>query len=304
MVLVLAGCSGGGSPTATTEPVTSPNPGDGFASLFPGVTVVAALPTECPHGGSVVVSFLDANRSGGFDADDTEISRAPVCNGAPGASGEQGFGAGILVETAPVLSCPAGGARLLTFSDKNNNGLLDGNESIGSLTTVCNGTAGRGAHLSVQSASRVQCPAGGFVYTSGVDGQPTPDVTVVCNGPAGSNGSNGQNATFQMGAVGPEVEGRDFSACHHDYLFIPDSNSGERGWLTFRHQRNGASDQGIGATGFQIWNVDIPSFVLQSEVGAVSYCSLQWDAARRALSFQVIDNTDGLAGTTGTIQLR
>lgn len=144
---------------------------------------------------------------------------------------------------------------------------------------------------------------GGAVYTSGVTGQNTPDVTVVCIGENGQNGSNGTNSDFIMGSVGPSVPNKVYSACHHDYLYIPDNNNGARGWLTFRHQANGSADQGIGSTGFQIWNVDIANFSLGSEVGGVTYCNLQWDPVMKTLNFTVVDNTDGLAGTQGTLQL-
>ena len=61
--------------------------------------------------------------------------------------------------------------------------------------------------------------------------------------------------------------------------------------------------QGIGSTGFQVWNVDIENFVLASEVGGVSYCRMYWNKETRALRFTVIDASDGLAGTEGEISL-
>lgn len=124
----------------------------------------------------------------------------------------------------------------------------------------------------------------------------------ICNGSNGSNGQNGSNAEFIMGSVGPDVPGKAYSACHHDYLYIPDSNNGSRGWLTFRHQANGSADQGIGSTGFQIWNVDIANFSLGSEVGSVIYCNLQWDSVLKILNYTVVDNSDGMAGIQGSLQ--
>ena len=105
-----------------------------------------------------------------------------------------------------------------------------------------------------------------------------------------------------MGAVGDMVENKAYSACHHDYLYIPNYLDPSRGWLTFRHQANGSLDQGIGSTGFQIWNVDIENFALASEIRNVTYCTLNWDAQNRVLNFTVVDTEDGLQGSTGTIK--
>lgn len=127
-------------------------------------------------------------------------------------------------------------------------------------------------------------------------------TTPICNGVQGSAGAPGQNAQFAMGAVGPWVENKGYSACHHDYLFFPDPQNGGRGWLTFRHQKNGSADQGIGSTGFQIWNVDIADFSLASEVGGVTYCTLHWNASAKKLDYKVVDPSDGLAGLEGSIQ--
>jgi hypothetical protein len=110
-----------------------------------------------------------------------------------------------------------------------------------------------------------------------------------------------------MGPVGPAVPNKIYTACHHDYLYIPNQNSSSRGWLTFRHQGNGQADQGIGSTGFEVWNVDIADFLLVSELGAtpsrITYCAMHWDPNGKVLTYKVIDNTDGLAGLTGVIKL-
>ena len=310
--LILLGLLGACGENAVTRPRASlssdPVPSPVIATL---VTVVDATPLECASGGSAIVTYLDANSSGDFDSGDVERSRSKICNGAQGTPGSSGYGAGILVESASQLSCPAGGSTFTTFIDKNNNALQEDGESTTSFTTLCSGTNGvdaRSAHLSVTLASALQCPNGGFVYSSSTDGQLTPDLSVVCNGQNGKNGqdgsdgTNGEDARLLMGAVGAAVSGKIYSACHHDYLFFPDPSGGARGWLSFRHQANGSADQGIGSTGFQIWNVDISNFALASEVGGVTYCTLQWDPLARRLSYTVVDNQDGLAGTQGVIE--
>lgn len=72
----------------------------------------------------------------------------------------------------------------------------------------------------------------------------------------------------------------------------------------FRHQKNGSEDQGIGSTGFNVWNVDISKFSLVSEVGNVTYCQLTYDPNNLTLVYTVVDKTDGLQGKTGTISLK
>lgn len=311
MLGMLGACSG---EVRTIAPPSDVN--DSLLSNQISVAIVSAGPADCAMGGTVIVTFRDFNANGVQDLGEASISSSKVCNGAngatgaTGATGPQGVGAGIEVSAALPASCPAGGSIFKTFVDLNNNGLLDGGESYSSVSTLCNGSAGSNgisAYLSQVAASPSQCVAGGVVYTSHVDGQPN-QVSVVCNGQNGQdgqdgqNGTNGQDAIVRMGAVGPAVVGKSYSACHHDYLYIPDAHNGDRGWLNFRHQRNGSADQGIGSTGFQVWNVDINNFALASEVGNRTYCTLQWDPVAKQLSFTVVDNDDGLAGTTGQIQ--
>jgi hypothetical protein len=266
-------------------------------------SIVASL-GDCPNGGNTLIIFLDDNRDGFYQGTETVLSQNNICNGLNGSNGTNGVSTGIIVEAANIASCPAGGSVFKTFTDTNQNTFLDVGEIIQSITTLCNGVDGSNgvsANLSVTAATPSQCPTGGVVYTSGLAGQSNPDQSIVCNGVNGQNGSNGADAEFVMGSVGPSVPNKSYTACHHDYLYIPDSQNGSRGWLTFRHQSNGANDQGIGATGFQVWNVDISNFSLASEVGGVTYCNLNWDPISKVLQFTVVDNSDGLAGTQGSI---
>ncbi len=304
--------SGGG--TGLSAPSTGPGLADTGSNNPPTeISLQAATSLECVYGGTTVVTFKDLDLDGSFDQNDEPVlSKSSICNGSPGS---QGFGAGLIVENAPPASCPAGGSLLKTFVDKDNDGLLGALETLSSITTLCNGIDGQNgsngsngasAHLSVSQASLAQCPSGGAIYSSFVDGDPSPTNTIVCNGSNGSNGQNGEDgedAHYYMGKVGPDVPSKLYSACHHDYLYLPDNENGSKGWLTFRHQKNGSADQGIGSTGFQIWNVDIADFSLASEVGGVNYCNLHWDPVSKILSYTVVDNSDGLAGTQGQIAI-
>jgi|GEM_PF-4427231 len=285
-----------------TQSTTTQNPRTDLSAEPPRseMTLVDATPEECPAGGSSLISYIDLNSNGVWDEDDELKSRTKICNG---------YGSGIEVSSASAESCGFGGAVFKTFVDRNQNGILDGVETATSLTTICNGSPGNDgadgepAHLSVRLATPSECASGGHVYTSSYGGQDSPDVSLVCNGSDGQDGTNGRDATYSMGAVGEAIAGKFYSACHHDYLYFPNSENPERGWLSFRHQGNGAFDQGIGSTGFQVWNVDIRDFSLASEKGNVVYCTMQWDAASRRLEYEVVDPSDGLAGTRGSIEL-
>ncbi|MGE0614445.1 MAG: hypothetical protein AB7P04_02305 [Bacteriovoracia bacterium] len=277
--------------------------------------VMDASETACVNGGVSIVQFLDANKNQKWENSETVISYRHICNGVNGQTGKdgaQGYGAGVLVQAAPAAACPAGGTLVYTFIDKNNDGVQDKDEALTSKAVICNGIAGQdgrdgkdgvngqSAQIKMSAATAAQCPAGGVVYSI-INGDAKSSVNVVCNGVNGANGTNGINAKFIMGAVGEMIPAKAYSACHHDYLFFP---SGEKtgGWLTFRHQKNGSADQGIGATGFQVWNVDISEFNLISEVGNVVYCKMHWDALNRQLTYTVVDKTDGMAGRTDTIR--
>lgn len=303
------------------------------------MTILSATLADCPSGGSLIDLFKDANNNGVFDPNETLVSSTKVCNGlnglngangvagatgATGAAGAQGIagaGAGIILATAPSASCPAGGTSITTFQDSNNNGILDALEKITSSSTVCNGIAGTvgatgatgaagaggvagangaagvSAFITATAASSAQCPAGGIVYLTHTDGS-VPQSSVICNG------SNGNQAQFAMGPVGSQVKDQAYSACHHDYLYIPDQTSRERGWLIFRHQKNGSSDQGIGSTGFNVWNVDISDFYLVSEQNNEVYCQLHWEPSQQLLSYTVVSKLDGLAGEKGEIKMK
>jgi hypothetical protein len=299
IVLLGSGCNS--SPGLTSQITAA----EAQASTPPtGVAVVSATTAQCSNGGSVIETFSDINGNGTLDTGEKVLTQSVVCDGTNGTNGSQGNGAGIIIAQAAAGACPAGGETLTTFVDTNNNGTLDAGESVTSISTLCNGTNGTNgdsAHITVTPASSAQCADGGAVYTSYLDGQ-TPVVTPICNGTNGTNGATGASGTqLEMGALGPAVPNQPFSACHHDYMYIPGTASAN-GWLVFRHQDNGNADQGIGSTGFQVWNVDISDFLLVSEVGSVTYCQCHWDPVTKLLAYTVDDADDGFQGLTGSIQ--
>ena len=318
--LFMSGCGGGSviaskatptpTPTVETTAITA-------ATANTEVAMTQATSTQCPTGGTLLEVFLDSNSNHALDANETIVSSTPVCNGANGTNGNNGaagLSTGIMTSNASTGSCPAGGTTLTTFQDLNSNGALDSGEGVTSVTTVCNGIAGingtngsngTNAALSSTAATTAQCANGGVVYKSSTDGA-SPQINVICNGANGQNGTNGSNGTsavFAIGAVGPTVKGKAYTACHHDYLYVPDTVRSSRGWLIFRHQFNGSADQGIGTTGFNLWDIDIADFSLVSEDRRVNYCNLHWDPGSKILTYTVVDHTDGMAGATGNISL-
>jgi hypothetical protein len=194
---------------------------------------------------------------------------------------------------ATLEECPAGGTALVLFRDLDDDGLFGEGDVVQSRKAVCSGLAGVNGADGDDGQDGVD-GADGLAGADGMNGN---------DGVDGQNGSDGADAEFSMGAVGPATGVAGLSACHHDYLYISDAAAPERGWLLFRHQKNGSADQGIGSTGFQVWNVDIANFALASEVGGVTYCTLSYDAQARRLSYTVVDNAHGLAGTIGEIEL-
>ncbi len=322
-IIVLSGCGGRSdspssvSATATPNPTAAPETSAITAGTLTAIAMSNASSTVCVNGGSVINLFSDLNFNGVLDSNEAIISSTPVCNGnngsngANGATGSPGTGSGVVLGAAALASCAAGGTTITTFQDKNSNAALDIGESITSTSTICNGVAGSNgldgaaSYITSTAANSSQCSNGGVVYSTHTDYQ-SPQISIVCNGTNGSNGTNGvngNNAVWESGAVGPSIANRNYTACHHDYIYIPESSESGRGWLIFRHQLNGAADQGIGTTGFNVWNVDISDFNLASEQAGINYCQLHWDPNSKTLSYTVLDNSDGLAGTTGSIHL-
>lgn len=98
-----------------------------------------------------------------------------VLKGEKGDKGDQGYGAGVLAESIAGLCGATDGVRVTAFQDKNNNGLLDLDESVNSVTSVCNGANGR----------------------DGMDGQDGHD------GLDGRDGVNGTSSTITVSSSAP-----------------------------------------------------------------------------------------------------
>lgn len=165
-------------------------------------------------------------------------------------------------------------------------------QSCGSSNGGSNGRDGVNGMNGVNGAIGNTGDAG----TQGIQGIIGPTGNAGLNGITGPTGANGQNAVLSSGIVGSRVNSQ-FSACHHDYMYL------SNGWLLFRHQANGTADQGAGTTGFNVWNVDINDFLLISEVGSVTYCTLHFDKTNATLSYTVNYSNDGKLNEQGVINL-
>lgn len=133
-----------------------------------------------------------------------------ICNGidgadgADGADGEDGSNALVVVTEEPAgENCPAGGQKVESGVDDNNNAVLDP-EEIDSTSYVCNGEVGaNGAPGSngAAGAEGVQGPQG----IQGAQGDVGPQGPIGPAGPAGPQGSAGpQGATGPQGVAGPQ----------------------------------------------------------------------------------------------------
>jgi len=122
----LAGCEGPTGPAGAGS--------DGTNALTNTSSEPAGA--NCANGGTKVEVGLDENSNGTLDADEI-TGTSYVCNGN---------GTNSLVRTStedPGSNCPAGGTKIESGLDTNNNGILDDGEVVATATTyVCNSGSG------------------------------------------------------------------------------------------------------------------------------------------------------------------
>ncbi|MDO9181665.1 MAG: hypothetical protein Q7U04_04615 [Bacteriovorax sp.] len=274
-----AQCPNGGS-VFTTSTDSTPNEStlicNGTNGTSANISSSLASPSQCPTGGRVI------STSNGT----SDPIYSVICNGT---NGKNAF---ITTTMAGPYQCPtSGGIVIATWTDG----------TSPETQIICNGVSATNASITTTAANPNQCPSGGYVITTSTD-KSAPVSSIICNGQAGTNGTPG--ATYLTGIVGPAVTGKPYSACHHDFMYLPSTSAGTAGWLIFRHQKNGTADQGVGTTGFNVWNTDIADFLLVAEVGSTTYCTLHYDPIKLTLSYTVNDKADGLDGKKGTISLK
>lgn len=97
--------------------------------------IVESTGVNCPNGGYKIVSGIDLNMNDTLDENEIKNTKY-ICNGSNGSNS--------LIKTIdePVgENCPAGGFKVVSGTDTNNNGALDTNEITSSIF-VCNGVDG------------------------------------------------------------------------------------------------------------------------------------------------------------------
>jgi|GEM_PF-1304080 len=147
---------------------------------------------NCPTGGYILNTGIDANKNGVLDPSEIANSQY-VCNGMTGNNSLLS-----LVAEPAGPNCPNGGYKVNSGIDVNKNGTLDIAETQ-STTYICNGKSALTSLMAEPSGSN--CPTGGFRLNTGIDVNgngtlETSEITnsqFVCNGRAGNDGNNGSN---------------------------------------------------------------------------------------------------------------
>jgi len=160
LVLVFTGCSGGAD--KRTNPTPRPSVAYQTNTVGPGAA--------CPNGGVQVNVGIDDNGNGTLET--TEIDGTEyVCHGAPGVDGKTSL-VSITPEAAGV-NCVAGGLRVRSGLDANDNGTLDAPAEVETTEYVCNGVNGTDGAPSLVRTSAVsagpRCATGGYLLEAGID---------------------------------------------------------------------------------------------------------------------------------------
>ncbi|MBI1858081.1 MAG: hypothetical protein HYR97_03090, partial [Candidatus Melainabacteria bacterium] len=181
----------------------------GTTGLISLVNITTELvSSNCSTGGKKIQTGIDLNNNGALDS--SEVSQTDfVCNGVAGVTGATGTtGLTSLVSTTVELAgsnCTAGGQKIQTGLDANNNGVLDSSE-ISQTNYVCNGLEGvtgiTGLNSLVSTTIELagsNCTAGGTKVQSGLDANNNgvlnsseiSQTDYICNGIAGAAGASG-----------------------------------------------------------------------------------------------------------------
>ncbi|MEZ4472357.1 MAG: collagen-like protein [bacterium] len=147
------------------------------------VDVVPVPPgPDCAAGGVRIDEGRDWDYDGQLDEDEIERTQW-VCNGDPGAAGEDGYSVIQEVEDEPATAtCPEGGWRVLSGLDLDRDGRLDANE-IDNEVLLCHGRDGED----------------GLVGPEGPMGRTGPPGATGATGARGEAGLPGESATSESG---------------------------------------------------------------------------------------------------------
>ena len=192
------------------------NGSDGTNGLTSLLRATSESPgANCANGGVKIDLGLDSNEDGSLDDDEVQ-STYYLCNGADGNDGSNGTngtnGLNSLMQCTIEPSgpnCPAGGFLIEIGLDTNENGILDGDEVIGTPKYLCHGADGADGTNGTDGKSPIvtttpnpsECGNGGFEISIGFDNTGDGSIDelletlVICNGLDGASGSDGANGT-------------------------------------------------------------------------------------------------------------
>ena len=175
------GCARYGDPAAPIDPDQK-----GLGTVAgPGLAVAPATSEQCIAGGLIYTVFLDQNRNGTHEADETVTSTQTVCNGVNGANGADGTnGHSVVFQTvsAPADLCANGGTTIVMALDVNDTGEYHASLPQQRAMTLCNGLNGSDGTNGADGAD-------GTDGTNGADA-PVPMYAAVDSiQPCGNNGA-------------------------------------------------------------------------------------------------------------------
>ena len=134
----LSACARYGYPQVTTDPDQK-----GLGSTpGPGLAVAPATTEQCVAGGLIYTVYVDQNRNGTFEEDETVTSTQVVCNGMNGTNGANGHSIVFQTVSAPADLCTNGGTTIVMALDINDTGEYHASLPQQRAMTLCNGVNG------------------------------------------------------------------------------------------------------------------------------------------------------------------
>lgn len=116
-------------------------------------TVLPVGGTDCPNGGIRMDTGIDSNNNGVLEADEVK-NTSNLCNDQEVTENPYEHSSLVAIESEPTgtVHCPAGGLKIRSGTDANNNGMLDPGED-GYTEYICNGKPGASSAAGIMMAA-------------------------------------------------------------------------------------------------------------------------------------------------------
>ena len=116
-------------------------------------TVLPAGDTDCPNGGIRMDTGIDSNNNGVLEADEVK-NTSNLCNDQKVTENPYEHSSLVAIESEPTgtVHCPAGGLKIRSGTDANNNGMLDPGEDA-YTEYICNGKPGASSAAGIMMAA-------------------------------------------------------------------------------------------------------------------------------------------------------